>query len=1054
MAARASGATATATSPRLLEPPRPGPYPAPPSDALPYAAVHTYARSDPYLAAGRSSRRHSGPDAAPLVPFDQAVRLERERTVRASSTTALPSWPESHHPATYPAHGDADLPSPTVPFQSQPRGVSIPSSSDRTPLQRTPTRKLTKYRRTSPSGAPSRTSAPSSPTAITYIPPQLSPTRSEQWAPHPLHVAPAPHFAGSPYPPVDSPPHPYSSYSSPQLPSPHSSSWSQTQPAPWCSHQSFPQSAGASQGGGNFQHLSPYPPVRPPLPSLLGRTESEEQQMERARRESLEAEQARVAALAAAEDELLYLTLAESESAAARERTRLEALELRSMQDVIRASREQEEGRRWEEERRRAAEEEAVARAIEASRAAQDGAPSGKGKGKARMPSYGPGFTAGAAQDPREDEALELAVRLSLDEAARQHRWQQQQQQQYSDFASASQPAALRDFGVAETSAQAFERYSRPAEPSFAGPAAGPSVLARPRRGMSLLDDEYGVPLDVAVADPATLPPPPAYELPPHAAELDQPGDVIVGPGRPLPPAPFPTPARRPLPTPPIRVNAIDPLPEVGGPSEDVRASDWPFRPAAVTTTWQPTNTRAQLEPTLLTPAHSEVDPFGDEHEVRELAWETAQSRSGTPASPVTDSAASDTSPLAPPDAGAALQSNSIQVPVAGQPRIEEAYGRVDSKAVKGLTGRPLPISAAASSPSSSPPSSSAPVSPVRVFESLTLSGESPLAADPAPTSPNSLVRGSVPSFGGYVEEGSSLPASERILREVKWDFVHLDLSKSGRRPPLAYEGDFPRGAQLSLVADPDGHQAYVSFAVEARTWQGLLVYLMWHGNSRFEAAPSDLERDKSGHGYRASVSLDFYRAPSTSNTAVSIRPPRVRARVTLLPLLDRPPQHPDAAGSPFAISVVSTPSFDAVNPNIRLELTVPPTLPIALSSLASLLADAHAAAREVTSQARPAASRHGKAAAAPPPPPATAGQQALVSAVELFRKLGGEDIRSVHGHHDAHDDERSLLDRMKARLRRRRGPQLVPVLNDDPSEGLPLPEGALLITPFPLDSA
>jgi hypothetical protein len=33
---------------------------------------------------------------------------------------------------------------------------------------------------------------------------------------------------------------------------------------------------------------------------------------------------------------------------------------------------------------------------------------------------------------------------------------------------------------------------------------------------------------------------------------------------------------------------------------------------------------------------------------------------------------------------------------------------------------------------------------------------------------------------------------------------------------------------------------------------------LMWHGNSRFEAAPSDLERDKSGRGYRTSVSLDF----------------------------------------------------------------------------------------------------------------------------------------------------------------------------------------------------
>lgn len=700
------------------------------------------------------------------------------------------------------------------------------------------------------------------------------------------------------------------------------------------------------------------------------------------------------------------------------------------MQEVIRASREQEENRRREEQRRRDAEEEAVARAIEASRAQQEHGPADKGKGKARMPFDQGTDGHGVARDPCEDEALEFAVRLSLDEAARQYRWQRQQQQ-YSTSVLAPHPPAHAEFGVAETSAQAFARYSQPVASSsvMPGPAAtSSSTLAPPRRGMSLLDDDLGVPLDDIVEDVASLPPPPpAYELPAHAPELDQPGDVIVGPGRPLPAAPFPTSGGRPLPTPPVVLAATDRR------KEAPPTRDEPFRPA-VATDVQPFTLQCQLD-SILTPTDSEVDPFGDEHAVQEHSWEPSHWRTGSPGSGT--SAVSESGGLElSADTGEAPRPDATVAPI-----FEEARGEIVSTEVRELPRRPLRVLAAAPPPLPKP----APVSPPRATEPCTPSGEVPPIADSALTSPISVVRGSVPSFGGYVEEGSSISASERILREVKWDFVHLDLSKSGRRPPLAYEGDFPRGAQLSLVQDPDGRQAFVSFAFEARTWQGLLVYLMWHGNSRFEAAPFDLERDKSGRGYRASVSIDFYRAPSTSSSAVSIRPPRVRARVTLLPLLERPPQHPETSTSPLGITVVSTPSFDPVNPNIRLDLTVPPTLPIALSSLASLLADAHAAAREVTSPALRTPARTGKAVTSPLP---SAGQQALVSAVELFRKLGGEEIRPAHGHQDAHDDERSLLDRMKARLRRRRGPQLVPVLNDDPSEGLALPEGACCLWP------
>ena len=689
----------------------------------------------------------------------------------------------------------------------------------------------------------------------------------------------------------------------------------------------------------------------------------------------------------------------------------------------------------WEQERQRQAEEEAMARAIEASRVAvvvEDGFNGDKGKGKAYAPMYSDGGHA-SVQDVDEDEALELAMRLSLDEAAR---WQQGAQTLHALPLSPS-TSEYTSYGTAETSAQAFERYSRPPAPPSAE-SANPSTSSLPRRGMSLLDDELGVPAGEAL-DGSTAPPPPAYEFPAHAAELDQPGDVIVGPGRPLPPTPFPSsppPRPRPLPTPPILSAAMQPHEMEGGRlygRDNPPPSDPTF--SSTSTAMRPTSSESGSHPAL-TPTDFEADPFDDRYEVVGVRWDERSSRTGTPFS-ATDSTVSGSGGLGLFDAVVARRSSQMSTTLSGQ---QNSYATTLDRTGFATAPEPIPVSPV----STFPPAKSAPVSPLQNMDSF-IAGVSPTSAVSAPTSPVPA-RGSIPSFGGYVEEGSAISASERILREVRWGFVDLDLSKSGRRPPLSYEGDFPRGAQLSLAPDPaDGHQAYASFAVEARTWQGLMVYLMWHGNSRFEAAPSDLEHDKSGRGYRASVSLDFYRAPSGSDAAVSIRPPRVRARVTLLPLSDdstRP--HNSATLSPLAITVVSTPSFDAINPNIRLELSLPPALPIALSSLASLLADAHAAARKArqvpTSPAK--SSRHGKAIASVPPPP-TVGQQALLNAIELFRKLGGDQIQAAQGHR-AHDAERSLLDRMKARLRHRKGPQLLPILNDDPSEGLPLPEGEL----------
>lgn len=265
-------ATATASAPRLLEPPQASvattnPYPT--GQGGMYSPGHRYAQSDPYLAATHavSTRRFSGPETA-LIPFDHAVRLERQRTVRGSSTTELATWPESCQAVA----GPAPFSTPPTPSQSQSRGASapaLPPTVDRSPSQRTPTRKLTKHRRTS-SGT---SQSPASPTWIPYTPPpppHLSPARSE-WTPTPLQVAPASPNAASPYPPRPSPPQPRtSSYFSSDFPSPHPT-------ASWTGYQNSPQAVTTFPS--NFQHLSPYPPARPPLPPLPGRTESEEQQV-------------------------------------------------------------------------------------------------------------------------------------------------------------------------------------------------------------------------------------------------------------------------------------------------------------------------------------------------------------------------------------------------------------------------------------------------------------------------------------------------------------------------------------------------------------------------------------------------------------------------------------------------------------------------------------------------------------------------------------------------------------------------------------------------------
>lgn len=237
--------------------------------------TQTYARSDPYLAVHAGAvpnpasfvRRQSPPaetggTTSSLLPLDQAVRLDRERTVRAASTTALPSWPSGHYGPGNPSSPSSS--SANTPFA--PSSTFARAAGPTTPTQQTPTRKLTKHRRSS-SGF-GRAAGPPLPTSLAHSSPHFSPAAPPSWQATNLHesaAVPRPYIVNSPYPPPSSSLRPNSSYAQSQQ------SIAQTPAPPQAGYHTFRPS--------DSLHLSPYPPVRPPLPSLPVRTESEEQQV-------------------------------------------------------------------------------------------------------------------------------------------------------------------------------------------------------------------------------------------------------------------------------------------------------------------------------------------------------------------------------------------------------------------------------------------------------------------------------------------------------------------------------------------------------------------------------------------------------------------------------------------------------------------------------------------------------------------------------------------------------------------------------------------------------
>lgn len=96
--------------------------------------------------------------------------------------------------------------------------------------------------------------------------------------------------------------------------------------------------------------------------------------------------------------------------------------------------------------------------------------------------------------------------------------------------------------------------------------------------------------------------------------------------------------------------------------------------------------------------------------------------------------------------------------------------------------------------------------------------------------SPSLINDSTTPSFGGVVLDNPSNPqsfaASEYVLEGVRWGFVAIE--RASMHPPLDSKGAFPRGAQLSSAENEEGKKEFLSFAIEAKTWDALLIFLMW----------------------------------------------------------------------------------------------------------------------------------------------------------------------------------------------------------------------------------
>lgn len=595
--------------------------------------------------------------------------------------------------------------------------------------------------------------------------------------------------------------------------------------------------------------------------------------------QGLETEQRRLAALAHEEERLVLLTLEESTASAALEQLRANALERertqaeeRALRDAVLRSRSEAEGQRREEERRRREEECEVLRVMAVSRRESE---EGKGKGKGKVV-VDEGEEAEREEedelDRREREALELAMQLSLQEEEKRRIWR-------GGLSVANADDAPDAIVVAPSSGSAA--------PTFV--AHPPAVDPHAASYFPTSSSSSAFPSGEDPADPA----PPAYELAPHAHELDSPSDVIIGPGRPLPLPPAHAPARLRRPSVRQDIKAAYPsfapyaregdgggggrsgsvVPSESGGALSMAASAGSFEEeevVAVGSSWSGVGAR-------------EGGQGGFVEEPERLGWGGEGLRIGEEEDPFDDRFGEEAEQQEEEDEGAGrlvtgegdearrdeqLQERDLFAEVLARRatqrlRSTEAYparpvvavDRVDPAAWTSAdeartteddqrtpTGPDPPALARVAQPVSAPstPEPSSFLEPPASTPARIPSNSAPTS----PTSSSSHLR-SDPSSGGFVEDlGSLVPfADEHVLRDVRWGFVDDETSSAGRYPRLEHEGDFPRGAQLSAVRGADGAQAYRAFAVEARTWQGLLIFLMCASNphcSSSEALTTD----------------------------------------------------------------------------------------------------------------------------------------------------------------------------------------------------------------------
>ncbi|GAA6062693.1 hypothetical protein JCM10212_004751 [Sporobolomyces blumeae] len=788
-------------------------------------------------------------------------------------------------------------------------------------------------------------------------------------------------------------------------------------------------------------------------PSRLEPTvEDEEAQLARIREESLALERDRIAKLEAEEEERLERALAESAASAEQDRIRADGRaqqrrleEELALREAMVYSREfeQAEAARIERERRRRTfeEEKEIQRALTRSR-------NGTRPDSSAHPSWRE-----TSLERTEREALELAMQLSLQESG----------------------GRLIGNGAAETSAQAFERWSRPQDDdsspydSTSLPAATENIphplfdsasahmtspfgfRSPPRHRSSFVVTN---PDPTVISDVDEEPPPPAYEIAYEPGGLSRRAGVETGPTAFTTPS---LPGQVAIPTvqsgsssgsqgrspPRSPVQALEPAPSGDSPSHDDLGAE--------NDRLGPSRGGRLLENRPEPPAPPDgiedggEDPFDDrfaetfvgDDEFREAGErqdspevcreENEGMRLDGPDIPLESAALPTAAPRAFLHPAEPLPTPTLLVHSAS-PTSGDQFKAVDADATFLETSAPVPVRRT-SEPPPSMPSLLAASDPVLLVPHST-------NATPIP-SPSLDANLSNPSFGGVVQDigSSSFAAGDHVLEGIRWGFVQVE--RASMHPPLDSKGAFPRGAQLSSAEREAGKQAFLSFAIEAKSWDGLLIFLTWFGKSRIEASPHDHGVDEADQGHQVAIRLEFFRSFLDSTC-------RIRCRLELLPHASSRPLSLDTA-SVHSSAAETTPAFDVDCPSIHILLAQRPYLPLTLAALATTLSNALSHSRLHHRQG----SRGASSTALPNP----SHQACLAEAVEFLKRLNGDDPRTWTGRDCDGDDSEGLglRDKIKSRLLRKK-PRVLRTDQSVSNSNSALPEGALMITPFSLD--